>query len=360
MRLVLVAALCAWCLAPAAGGSADPPHRAVVPRGEPRTLADGRQVWEYTLVVSEGHTTLASGLKYKVWAFNGSVPGPTLVAREGDWVRITLQNESSTAHTIHSHGLHVPHRMDGVPHDHAAGQHHPAAPPAPGVPRAVGPGEAITYEYIARPAGTHFYHCHVNTNEHLERGMAGILIVFPRREEPAVDHDYALLLDEWDSRFASEGTPGHPRDIGGYDFFTINGESFPRTPPLRVERGDVVRLRVINAGSLPHSIHLHGHSFLVTHKDGGRLLEPIRMDTVGVSPGERVDLVLVANNPGLWPLHCHVAMHQTNAGQYPGGMMVHLQVGGEPYPTEGDGPVGKTLDDIIDQWRAASPAVVSR
>src|SRR5204862_318301 len=79
-------------------------------------LQHGRTVWEYRLVISETEHRLADGSRYKVWAYGGRVPGPTLVAREGDWIRITLVNESSASHTIHSHGLFVPHRMDGVPH----------------------------------------------------------------------------------------------------------------------------------------------------------------------------------------------------------------------------------------------------
>ncbi|MGH9346873.1 MAG: multicopper oxidase family protein [Vicinamibacterales bacterium] len=355
MHCRLIALLCAatWAGGDHAWSSTPQGNPASVPRGEPIVQTDGRRIWEYTLVVTEGHATLANGARYKVWAFNGRVPGPTLVAKEGEWVRITLVNETSVPHTIHSHGLYVPHRMDGVPHDHGSDPHHPAAAPRPA---AVAPGERFTYEYLARPAGTHFYHCHVNTNEHLERGMAGILVVLPAAPEPAVDHDFALLLDEWDSRFAQDGTPGHPRDIGGYDFFTINGRSFPETPPLQVSLGEVVRLRIINAGSLPHSVHLHGHGFLVTHQDGARVPDPARRDTIGVSPGERVDLVLVANNPGLWPIHCHVAMHQTNAGQYPGGMMVHMQVGPDPFPTEGQGPRGRTLEDIAHEWRTPAPS----
>ena len=318
-------------------------------RLQPREV-DGARVWEYELVVTETELRLVDGTRYKVWAFGGTVPGPPILAREGDRVRIRLVNETSVPHTIHSHGLHVPVRMDGVAHAHAG--HETSAMPSWAHP--VAPGEVFTYEYVARPAGTHFYHCHMNTNEHLDRGMSGPLIVLPRDPEPAVDRDVVLLLDEWDRSYAQEGVPGAPGDLAGYDVFTLNGRSHPETETLPLELGDVARVRLVNTGSLPHYMHLHGHSFLVTHRDGGRLEAPIVLDTVEVGPGQRVDILIAANNPGLWPFHCHSPPHVTNAGAYPGGMLTRIQVGSDPFPSEGDGPVGPGLEEIGRAWGAGS------
>ncbi len=311
----------------------------------------GKTVWEYELVVTESEHRLADGTLYKVWALGGSVPGPTLLAREGDRVRIRLINETSASHTIHSHGLFVPQRMDGVPPSHGM-THHEAG--AEDTPQPVKPGETFTYDYIARPAGTHFYHCHVNTNEHLNRGMAGALIVLPRLPEPRVDQDIVMVLQEWNSRYARGGQPGNPREVNDCDFFTINGKSFPESEQIRAELGQVLRLRFINAGSQPHFMHLHGHSFLVTHKDGTPLAEPVEMDTVPVGPGERVDILVSANNPGEWPLHCHAAAHQTNAGTYPGGMMTHLLVGDVASPPAGEGPVAPGVGRLRETWRRSA------
>ena len=309
----------------------------------------GRTIWEYVLTVAEQEHKLADGTPYKVWAFGGSIPAPTLIAREGDWVRLRLVNETSVPHTIHSHGLFVPQRMDGVPPSHGTAHHGANAAGKSAQP--VEPGESFTYEYIARPAGTHFYHCHFNTNEHLNRGMAGALIILPRVPEPEVDKDIVMLLQEWNSRFARGGQLGGPREMYDSDFFTINGHSFPATEPVRAEVGEVIRLRFINAGAQPHFMHLHGHSFLVTHKDGAPMAEPLEMDTVAVGPGERVDIVFVANNPGEWPLHCHAAAHQSNAGIYPGGMMTHVFVGKLDSPAEGEGPVGPGVEQLRATWR---------
>lgn len=317
----------------------------------------GRTVWEYEIVITEQEHKLANGTLYKVWAFGGSIPGPTLFAREGDWVRIRLINDTSANHTIHSHGLFVPQRMDGVPPAHGMTAHdmspHDMAAAANSL-QPVKPGEEFTYEYIARPAGTHFYHCHVNTNEHLNRGMAGALIVLPRVPEPRVDQDIVMVMQEWNSRYAQGGQLGNPREVNDCDFFTINGKSFPETEPIKAKIGEVLRLRLINAGSQPHFMHLHGQQFMVTHKDGVPLAEPQLMDTVAVGPGERVDLIILANNPGEWPFHCHTAAHQSNAGAYPGGMMTHLMVGEASSPATGDGPLMPGVERLREVWRRSA------
>jgi hypothetical protein len=78
------------------------------------------------------------------------------------------------------------------------------------------------------------------------------------------------------------------------------------------------------------------------------------MDTVPVGPGERVDVIIVANNPGEWPLHCHAAAHQSNAGAYPGGMMTHLIVGDINSPTTGEGPLVQGVEKLREAWRRSA------
>lgn len=361
-----------------------------------RTLAPKREgnqdVWEYRLVISDGEIVLGNGKSYKVWHYNGLTPGPTLLAREGDRVRITLVNETANPHTLHSHGLFVPARMDGVPHalDHARagldvsapdtkamgmdhsgmhgmgamhGMHGGGAMTMPNWTNPVEPGESYTYDYIARPAGTHWYHCHVDTNEHLDRGMSGALIVLPRTPEPKVDVDRVLILDEWNSKYGGGGTPGNPKETSDYDHFTINGKSFPETEGVFAEVGQVVRLRLVNAGAQLHFMHLHGHTFLVSHKDGRPTTTLEEMDTVKIGPGERYDLLIRANNPGTWCFHCHESPHVTNAGKYPGGMLMHLQVGSNAFPSEGEGPVApgvEWLRKVWGQWRVRAEKAEER
>src|SRR3546814_12746483 len=68
------------------------------------------------------------------------------------------------------------------------------------------PGESFTYKFIADPAGTMWYHCHVNVNEHVAtRGMWGPFIIDPIKPakiEREINGDYILMFSEWASAWA--------------------------------------------------------------------------------------------------------------------------------------------------------------
>jgi FtsP/CotA-like multicopper oxidase with cupredoxin domain len=169
------------------------------------------------------------------------------------------------------------------------------------------------------------YHCHVNSPQHIDMGMVGVLIVEPRDKsaEPRVDQERVLLLDDWyiNDQGGHEAM-AHPAMIHQANYFTVNGKAFPATEPIKLTQGETVRVRMINVGYQAHSMHLHGHSFVVTHRDGRPIRTPQEQDTLLIGPGERYDLVFTAVEPGLWLLHCHVVPHVTNDGQYPGGLLV--------------------------------------
>jgi len=112
------------------------------------------------------------------------------------------------------------------------------------------------------------------------------------------------------------------------DEFMINGKSFPAVPPVVVEKGQVVRFRLINLGLNIHSIHIHGHHFVVTHRDGFKLPQPFSVDTLLIGPGERYDVWFAADNPGLWMVHDHAGMNAMAKGYDPAGVMFVIQYKG--------------------------------
>ena len=67
------------------------------------------------------------------------------------------------------------------------------------------------------------------------------------------------------------------------------------------------------------------HKFVVVARDGNYVDEPQKIDTVGIGPGQRVDIILLADNPGMWPFHCHKLNHVTNEHIYPGGMLMFMK-----------------------------------
>jgi len=76
--------------------------------------------------------------------------------------------------------------------------------------------------------------------------------------------------------------------------------------PIRLERNERVRLKLVNDSMMTHPIHLHGHFFEVLNGQGGP--HPLK-HTVNVLPGGIVRLDLTADAPGDWALHCHLLLH---------------------------------------------------
>ncbi len=113
----------------------------------------------------------------------------------------------------------------------------------------------------------------------------------------------------------------HPVYNPEYNTFLVNGHAFPDTPAFPVKYGEKVLFRIINAGSQVHTWHPHGHTMVVTHKDGYPLAHPILMDTLSISPGERYDYIMEMDNPGLWMIHDQNGMATVNDNVHPGGMM---------------------------------------
>ncbi|BBZ71986.1 multicopper oxidase family protein [Mycobacterium paraseoulense] len=89
--------------------------------------------------------------------------------------------------------------------------------------------------------------------------------------------------------------------------WTINGKPYSDTEPLHVRQGERPTITFDNATMMYHPMHLHGHTFQLIKADGS---PGARKDTLMVLPKQRLLAVLVADNPGLWQLHCHNTYHQ--------------------------------------------------
>lgn len=89
--------------------------------------------------------------------------------------------------------------------------------------------------------------------------------------------------------------------------WTINGRPYSDTDPLHVREGERPTITFDNPTMMYHPIHLHGHTFQLINADGS---PGARKDTVIVLPNQKIVAVLVADNPGVWQLHCHNTYHQ--------------------------------------------------
>ncbi|WP_183264743.1 multicopper oxidase family protein [Aminobacter niigataensis] len=246
---------------------------------------------DYEITPGPGRALLKGeqgGPSTNVWAYNTRIPGPEVRIRQGQPVRMVVENRLEEDTTVHWHGIRLPNAMDGVPGL--------TQPP-------IKPGERFVYEFMPPDAGTFWYHPHANSLQQLGRGLAGALIV-EEAEPVQVDRDVLWVLADW--RLDSDGNIapgfGNPMEaamsgrVG--NSVTLNG-SVPQDQVVRA--GERVRLRLINV-SLARIMALRfgGHSPVVVaidgqpcdphEPDGGRLL---------LAPAMRLDLIVdMQGEPG--------------------------------------------------------------
>ncbi len=255
-------------------------------------------VKEFHLVAEEIEHEFAPGCVAKCWGYNGTTPGPTIEAVEGDRIRILVTNCLKEHTTIHWHGLLLPSGMDGV-----GGLNQPQ----------IKPGETFAYEFTLKQHGSHMYHPHADEMTQMAVGMMGMFIIHPRKREPVpVDRDYCFLLHNW-SLHPGTYRPD-PSILQDFDLWTMNSKVFPEIDPVVARTGERVRVRMANLSMWNHPLHMHGVQYWVTGSDGGRWPQSQwRSETteiIGVGQIRDVEFIAV---PGDWAFHCHMAHHTMNA-----------------------------------------------
>ena len=259
---------------------------AVPPLAESRIDPDGTRVFDLTL--QRGVTDFGDLKKVLTWGINQSYLGPTLRAERGERVRVDVTNEIGESSTLHWHGMHLPARMDGGPH------------------QMVADGETWSPRWrVDQPAATLWYHPHPHgrTADHVYRGLAGMFLVDdPAAGRLGLPHDYGvddipmIIQDKAfaDGRLEDAAPLFSPVGFLG-DRILVNG-----TPEAYVEVGTQrVRLRLLNASNARvYNLGFDDHRrFDLVATDGGLLSAPEQMSSLVLSPGERAELV-VAFQPG--------------------------------------------------------------
>jgi FtsP/CotA-like multicopper oxidase with cupredoxin domain len=219
---------------------------------------------------------IARGVYYPAWTYNGTVPGPTLRATEGDLLRIRFRNEGAMPHTVHFHGFH-PANMDGVL-------------------EVVGQGKEFVYEFTAEPFGLHLYHCHVMPlRMHIERGLYGVFIVDPKSPRPPM-REMVMVMNGYDTDFDGEN-----------EFYTVNGvANCYAEKPIRLRVNEAVRVYLVNVTEhdLVNSLHIHANFFHL-YRTGTALSPNEFTDTVMLCQGERAIVEFAYRHPGKFMFHAH-------------------------------------------------------
>lgn len=244
----------------------------------------------FNLSIDEVQQTIDVGMApVAALGYNKAWPGPTIRVTEGDKVRAVFTNHLKETTGVHFHGVEFDDFfMDGVPFV---------------TQKPFAPGESFTYEFTARPAGSMMYHSHHNATDQVGRGLLAAFLIDPK-DDPDPKKAYAKRYGiGYDREYVwiSNDT------LGG---FTINGHGWPSVLPVLAAVGDKVLVRFMNEGIMMHPWHLHGNTMHVVARDGRPLgSAAFDCDTLGVNPGERYDVVITADRPGVWAFHCHILPH---------------------------------------------------
>jgi FtsP/CotA-like multicopper oxidase with cupredoxin domain len=211
-------------------------------------------------------TWASGGVLVDGYAYDGQVPGPTLRARVGDTVTVTLTNTLPDPTTIHWHGVSVPWAMDG----------------ATWMDDPVAPGATFTYTFVAERAGTFWYHPHFDTERQVDLGLYGMFVVEDPTDPPVAALE--LVLDTVASADAPAG--GHGGAASGW---TVN--SAAQGGRAKVTTGPA-RVRLVNTSN-------DGYAALVgplrvIGADQGLAAAIVEEPLLVLAPGDRAELELLA------------------------------------------------------------------
>jgi FtsP/CotA-like multicopper oxidase with cupredoxin domain len=301
------------CGEPPSGPDTDPDGRS------PLAIPVNLSVAGASLTAAAGTAAIADGVSTNAWLFNGSLPGPTLRARQGDRARLRLLNQLPESTIVHWHGLLVPANADGHPRD------------------AIGPGASFDYDFpLVQRAGTFWYHPHAHqrTADQIHRGLTGFFIVGDAEEDalqlPSGAQEILLLLQDRAAEsalayaYAPTDADLHSGMLRGVPFG--NGV---RRPTLSVS-GARYRFRVVNAShARVYRLGLDsGAPLTVIGNDGGLLPSAAQVPDLYLGVGERSDFLIdfgaVPAGTRLMLKSLPFGVASSPSGNYPQGMEMDL------------------------------------
>jgi nitrite reductase (NO-forming) len=253
-----------------------------------QNLVSQPKTHEYTLVAEDTTVEIAPGIRVDAWTYNGTIPGPTLTATEGDRVIVHFINKTPLPHTVHFHGDH-PSTQDGVFEQVMA-------------------NGTYTYDFIATPAGALMYHCHVSpVMQHVRMGLYGAFIVYPKTPLPPA-REYVLVSGEYDTQNQLNPLP---------EYYMFNGyaEGY-MTNPLPARTNETVRIYLINMGLSPsYGMHIHGTLFRA-FPSGIWQNPPLKIQSWELASGNAAILEAKWPWPGKYTFHYHGIPEERGAMGY--------------------------------------------
>jgi FtsP/CotA-like multicopper oxidase with cupredoxin domain len=275
----------------------------------PATVTDGKA--DYTLRIAPVTVELDRSHILSTIGYNGTAPGPVLRMREGKQVSVDVINDTDTPELVHWHGMLSPVEVDGTEEE--------ASPFVP-------PHGRRRFELTPGPAGSRWYHSHAMAMDNLHKGaytgQFGFVYVDGSNDKGQYDQEHFLALRDWEPFFTSvmedddDDTHGVPllekpatlnTDPDGLEVgsmtYSINDKALGSGEPIRVREGQRLLIHFLNASAIENRrIALAGHKMKVIALDGNPVPSPQMLDSIFLGAGERIDVIVEMNHPGIWIL----------------------------------------------------------
>lgn len=186
---------------------------------------------KFSIELSEGETYIGKGVMFKGFLVNGSVPGPTLIANEGDIVEFTVINKGTVPHGA---SVHAAYTQTSKYLGH------------------INPGETKSMLFRVTRSGVYMYHCSPGGHAiplHILFGQYGMIVVKPKSKyklEQVLNKKPDVELYLLQHEIYSSGKDA----IEGNSLYTMwNGKLFRYIEePVKAKPGDYVRIYFLNVG----------------------------------------------------------------------------------------------------------------
>ncbi len=265
----------------------------------------------YTLRIAPVTVELDRSHIISTIGYNDCAPGPVLRMREGKPVTVDVINNTDTPEFLHWHGMLIPPEVDGTEEEGS-----PVVPPH---------GQR-RFQITPRPAGSRWYHSHAMAMADLHKGtytgQFGFVYVEGSADPGQYDQELFLALRDWEPFFTAtmddEDDDTHdgpllekPATLNtdpdglevGSNTYSINDKALGSGEPIRVHEGQRLLIHFLNASAIENRrIALAGHKMKVIALDGNPVPVPRELDSVFLGAGERVDVLIEMNHPGIWIL----------------------------------------------------------
>jgi FtsP/CotA-like multicopper oxidase with cupredoxin domain len=266
---------------------------------------------DYTLRIAPVTVELDRSHILSTIGYNGTAPGPVLRMRAGRPVTVEVINDTDAPELVHWHGMLIPPDVDGTEEE--------------GAPF-VAPHGRRRFSLTPGPAGSRWYHSHAMAMDDLHKGaytgQFGFVFVDNGHDPGQYDQELFLALRDWEPFFtgtmddedddthdgpllekpATLNTDPDGLEVGSMTY-SINDKALGSGEPIRVRQGQRLLIHFLNASAIENRrVALAGHMMKVIALDGNPVPTPQSLDSIFLGAGERIDVEIEMNNPGVWVL----------------------------------------------------------